>query len=301
MKLSIIIPTHNRKNVLLQTLKEFCEQTYKDFEIIIVDDGSNDGTRQVVTELKLPLEIKYFFQKNKGPAAARNLGTKQAMGEIIFFTGDDIIPSKELIEEHINSHKNRKENVVVLGYTTWSPKIRKTPFRKYISEKHFAYSDIIDNENVFWGSFYTSNISIKKSFLERTQLFDEDFKHAAYEDSEIGYRLFKLGMQTVFNQAAIAYHNHNLSFRNYEKTMFYKGKSAVLLSEKVPALKEKANFKESNTFFRHVFKKLIFNKFSLAIITQVICFLDGLCIPLPESIYRKILGYYYVQGIKNGK
>jgi glycosyltransferase involved in cell wall biosynthesis len=301
MKVSVIIPTYNRKKFLSQTLKHFCDQNYKNFEILIVDDGSTDCTKEMIEKSKLPLEIKYFFQENKGPAAARNLGIKHATGEIIFFTGDDIIPSENLIKEHVSSHEGQGENIVILGRTLWFSKIRKTPFRKYIADKHFAYAGISDKDNVFWGSFYTSNISIKKSFLEKTELFDESFKYAAYEDSEIGYRLSKLGMRMIFNKMAIAYHNHNLSFKNYEKTMFYKGKSAVLLSKKVPALKAKADFKESNNFLKSILKKMIFNKFFLTIITQIICFLDGIYIPLPGFIYRKILGYYYIQGIKNGK
>jgi len=301
MKLSVIIPTYNRKDNLVKTLKAFSQQSYKNFEIIIVDDGSIDSTGEVVKRLSLSLEMKYVFQQNKGPASARNLGIRQAKGEIVFFTGDDIIPSENLLQEHINIHQTAKRNIVVLGYTKWAPQIKVTPFRKYITDYHFAYPSIVDENNVNWGYFYTSNISINKDFLEKAGLFDEEFPYAAYEDTELGYRLFQYGMRMVFNKEAIAYHNHLINFKSYQNTMFNKGKSAVILAKKVPQLKRKASFRETDNLLRCFLKKLILNNFVLPIFTEIICFLDKLFIPLPKLFYAKILDYYRVQGIKKAQ
>ncbi|MBU1289932.1 glycosyltransferase family 2 protein [Patescibacteria group bacterium] len=298
MKLSVVIPTYNRRDTLIETLKAFSRQSYKNFEIIIVDDGSTDGTEEVVKGINLSLKIKYIFQQNKGPASARNLGIKQAKNEIIFFTGDDIIPSENLLEEHINIHRTANENISVLGYTKWAPQIRITPFRKYITDYHFAYPSINDENNVDWGYFYTSNVSIRKKFLEKTELFDEEFPYAAYEDSELGYRLFKNGMRTVFNKKAVAYHNHPINFKSYQKTMFNKGQSSIILAQKIPALEYKSKYKETKNPIRLFFKKLIFSKPIMFLTTEIICFLDKLLIPLPKIIYVKILDYYRVQGIK---
>ena len=126
MKLNIIIPTYNRKKELIETLKAFSNQTYRDFEIIIVDDGSTDGTVDILKNLDLPFKIKCIFQNHGGPAVARNQGIKKSNSKILFFTGDDIIPSENLLEEHINIHQERKkDNLVVLGYTQWDPRIKK--------------------------------------------------------------------------------------------------------------------------------------------------------------------------------
>jgi len=113
---SVIIPTYNRKEILERTLRTYSDQTYpKDkFEVIVIDDGSTDGTEHVVKSLVggSNYKLRYFRQDNKGPAAARNLGINEAAGEIVLITGDDCIPDPKLIEEHVRYHDlNAGENV----------------------------------------------------------------------------------------------------------------------------------------------------------------------------------------------
>ncbi|MDI6642063.1 MAG: glycosyltransferase family A protein, partial [Elusimicrobiota bacterium] len=117
---TIIIPTYNRKNVLRKCLNALSNQVCKsDFEVIIIDDGSTDGTEDFVKQLIsiTPYYVRYFRQKNKGPAAARNVGIKNATGEIILFMGDDIIADSNLLYEHLSWHiKFSDNNIGVLGY-----------------------------------------------------------------------------------------------------------------------------------------------------------------------------------------
>jgi len=298
MRLDVIINTFNRKDILIKTLKAFALQSYKDFELIIADDGSTDGTKQAIEELNSPFKIRYFFQENSGaPASPRNLGLKNSKSEIILFLGDDIIPSKDLLKEHIKAHQVDKEELVVLGYTKWASQIKMTPFRKYLTNYHFSYDNIIDKENVHWGYFYTSNVSIRRSFLEKVGLFDENLFYA-YEDAEFGYRAFLKGMRMVFNEKAVGYHNHPVDFRGYQKAMFNRGAAAVALGQKVPPLEYKANYKETNNPIRLFFKKIVFNNFITPITVEVINILDKLFIPLPQSVYYKIMDYHRVKGIK---
>lgn len=303
MRISIIIPTYNRKDVLIKTLKTFTQQSHDDFEIIIVDDGSEDGTKEAIERLNLSFKLRYFFQNNKGPASARNLGIKKAKEDIIFFTGDDIIPSPDLLKEHIYLHEQKNEKLVVLGYTQWAPQIKITPFRKYIANYHFNYSAIIDHENVNWRYFYTSNISMNKNFLEKTGLFNEEFSYAAYEDSELAYRMSQWGMKMIFNKKAIAYHNHPVDFKGYQKTMINRGKSLILLAKKIPELGKNINCLETKNPIKLFFKKIIFNRLILFFIVGIISFLDKLMTPIPIIVYSKIMNYYRLQGIKsyNGK
>ncbi|MBU0999517.1 glycosyltransferase family 2 protein [Patescibacteria group bacterium] len=301
MRLSVVIPTYNRKDVLIETLKAFSQQSYKNFEVIIVDDGSSDGTKEAINKLNLPFKISYFFQKNKGPASARNVGIKKAQEKIIFFTGDDIIPSPDLLKKHITMHQQGNSNLVVLGYTQWAPQIKITPFRKYIAGYHFNYSAIADKNNVNWRYFYTSNVSVSKDLLEKIGLFDEEFIYAAYEDSELAYRMSKQGMKMVFNKEAIAYHNHLTNFKSYQRTMINKGKSLAILAKKVPQLEKKSSVYETSNPLRYFLKKIIFNNLTLPLLTAIICFLDKISITLPKSFYTKILNYYYLQGIKASK
>jgi glycosyltransferase involved in cell wall biosynthesis len=94
-KISVIIPTYNRSELLKEAIKSVLNQSYSDFEIIVVDDGSTDDTRAVVTSYNSS-KIIYFFQENRGRSSARNRGIKLARGEYVaFLDSDDIfMPNK---------------------------------------------------------------------------------------------------------------------------------------------------------------------------------------------------------------
>ena len=100
MEISIVIPTYNRKDQLRQCLESCFAQDYPqdDFEVIVVDDASSDGTKDMLRELSQQSpNLRYFFQRHKGPAAARNLGLKQSRAEVVGFTDSDCILSKNWI------------------------------------------------------------------------------------------------------------------------------------------------------------------------------------------------------------
>lgn len=242
MKLSVIIPTYNRKNVLIKCLNALFEQIYpkSNFEIIVIDDGSTDGTESVVKEIikKLPVELRYFKQENRGPGAARNVGIKNAKGDIVLFIGDDIIATPTLLEEHMKWHKsNPEDNVAILGFVTWSPEIEITPFMKWLENggPQFHFWQIQDKTEIdIQKYFYTSNISLKREFLlDNNLLFDEDFPYAAYEDIELGYRLKKVRMILKYNKNAISYHYHCTSVDDACQRMIKVGESAYIFSKKM--------------------------------------------------------------------
>jgi glycosyltransferase involved in cell wall biosynthesis len=94
--ISVIIPTYNRGYVIRQTLDSVLVQTISDFEILIVDDGSTDDTKQIIDEIK-DSRIKYFYQNNGGVSSARNLGLKNAQGKFVcFLDSDDLWPANFL-------------------------------------------------------------------------------------------------------------------------------------------------------------------------------------------------------------
>ena len=103
--ISVIIPTCNRAEVLEKALTCFLTQTLPPsrFEVIVIDDGSTDRTGGLVKGLqgKMTYQLSYIKQENQGPAAARNRGLKQAASDIILFIGDDILPSDDLLQQHL--------------------------------------------------------------------------------------------------------------------------------------------------------------------------------------------------------
>lgn len=271
---SIIIPTFNRSEILVKALLSLFAQDYdcKKFEILIVDDGSTDDTKKLVSSLKnknSSFDIKYFYQKNKGPAAARNIAIKESRGEIILILNDDTISASNLVSKHIKFHKKfSNEKYGLLGFVTWSPELTITPFMKWLEEggPQTNYGKLEGNKAEWW-HFWTCNISLKKSFIQKIGDFDESFPYAAWEDIEYGYRMGLQGLKLVYDQTAIGYHYHPTSLRSMVNKMKEHGASAVVLGEKVedksylpplavPKLAEKLDFFDRIVFTANVEKSL---------------------------------------------
>ncbi len=99
-KVSVIIPTYNEENTIAECLESLSQQTYKDTEIIVVDDGSTDNTLNVVETVHCSLfTVHLLRQKHKGPGEARNLGAKNAKGEILVFVDADMTFERDFIEK----------------------------------------------------------------------------------------------------------------------------------------------------------------------------------------------------------
>src|SRR5437868_7134370 len=90
-KVSVIIPTYNRGKLITRAVNSVLNQTFNDFEIIIVDDGSKDETKNILMPYQNQKKnrIKYFYQENRGISAARNRGIKESTGEYIAFLDSD--------------------------------------------------------------------------------------------------------------------------------------------------------------------------------------------------------------------
>ncbi len=137
---------------------------------------STDGTHSVVSEISLaaPFPVRYFRQENKGPAAARNVGIKEAAGEIIQFTDDDIIPGDALVAEHMDSHTQFPQTSnAVLGNVTWALDIKATPFMKWYGSDGplFSYAQFAGRTELEHAHFYTCNLSLKTAFFAQQRYF----------------------------------------------------------------------------------------------------------------------------------
>jgi glycosyltransferase involved in cell wall biosynthesis len=213
---SVIIPTYNRKETLLRCLKHYERQTFSldRFEVIVVDDGTTDGTWEMLNELQGKLKYRFSCHRkeNGGPGPARNLGIRNAVGEVLLIVGDDIIPDCNLLSEHHSWHSDMypEENMGVLGFVTWDVDPHPSPFMIWLERGYQnAYNLIRNREEVGWKFSYTGNISLKRGFLERIdEYFDETALKYGYEDIEWGFRLYKKGFRLFYNEHAVGYHNH---------------------------------------------------------------------------------------------
>ena len=270
MKLTIVVPTYNRSEMLGRALRGLLNQTLpaKQYEIVIVDDGSTDSTPQVVAEIGAPeWRLRYFRQENRGPAAARNHGVREARGEIILFTGDDCIPDERLLEEHLRAH-DAEGDIGVIGHVAWHPELKVTAFMMFLEEGvQFGFKRIEDPEDVPYWAFYTSNCSLHRRWLEMAGGFDEDFKHAAWEDIELAYRLSQRGFRIIYRPAALTYHLHAITLESYLQRQRVAGRAVVTFWRKHPELKEQLGILHAThpTAVKQLYEAMLSHAFSLGI------------------------------------
>lgn len=220
-RVSVIVTTFNRRPVLLRTLDALAAQTWNDFEVIVVDDGSGDDTW---TELQKwrdahpgALGLKIFTQPNTGQGIARNNGLEHAAGELVLFIGDDIIPDPDFVEQHVRRHRELGMPCAVVGYTDWERSaMQVTPLLEHVNEAghQFGYRYMKDGEDVPYTCFYTSNVSLPREVLG-PRPFDPEFRTYGWEDVEVGYRLNKRGVRIVYNQQARARHLHPMDLKDF--------------------------------------------------------------------------------------
>jgi glycosyltransferase involved in cell wall biosynthesis len=225
LKISVVIPTYNRVEMLLNCLDALSRQSlpFSQFEVLVVDDGSQDETSKRVKERSFPYAFKFLQEKHGGAASARNRGIKEAKGEIILFTDDDCIPSEGLLEEHAKAHESEAMRVV-RGPVV----IVRSPSE--ISNGKFRLSHFSMN------FFCTSNASVRKEWLLKAGGFDESF--GRWEDAELGWRLRHMGLKRVFLPHAPVFHwKPEWPVGKLVKTALADGRAAANLYKRHPGLR----------------------------------------------------------------
>lgn len=194
--ITVQICSHNRCQVLQKVLESLFDQTLGTdrFELVLVDDGSTDGTKEMIQRLQAPYHITYCkHERNMGLATARNTGLRAAQGRVILIIDDDVIADPHMLEEHWKVHQQHDKCVC----NGWVNHVTK-PERP--AHPQFTMADI--STSFFW----TSNVSVKRRDLFAAGLFDEDFKEYGWEDQEMGLRLMAIGVRKHNNFKAVGFH-----------------------------------------------------------------------------------------------
>ena len=127
---SVVIPTFNRMDVLPEVLAALeAQEEAPSFEVVVIDDGSSDGTAEWLAGCRWRIPVEAVSQPNRGPAEARNRGVQLASGGRVAFLGDDTVPSRGWLAAHYRAVQARsdRDRVAVLGYTGWHSRMRLMP------------------------------------------------------------------------------------------------------------------------------------------------------------------------------
>ena len=181
---SIVIPTYNRANHLPKAIESVLAQSFTDWELIIVDDGSTDNTRELVASYNEP-RIKYFYQENAERSAARNNGIRNAKGEwICFLDSDDFFLPNHLhvFSSFVKEHDLQPSFLVSGGYDEENGSFIEKPSYSDLNRIHPA-KFILEKTTIT-----TISVCIHKQCFEK-HLFIEDFKKSYWEDTHLWIRL----------------------------------------------------------------------------------------------------------------
>jgi peptidoglycan/xylan/chitin deacetylase (PgdA/CDA1 family)/glycosyltransferase involved in cell wall biosynthesis len=237
---SVIIPTWKRADLLREVLDSLEAQTSPVFEVVIVSDGEDEATRALADGVQFRLPIAwYFHDSNRGQAAARNTGAKNAHGDILLFLDDDTLANPTLVEKHL-AHHNRAGSIAVAGRITEqriNPITRPTDrFLQANWEKTLAAcadrlsATGIDSvgEDFEAGLAFGLNCSIARRAFLQSGGFTEALR-TTDEDMEMGIRLYRAGINFVFEPDAVVTHRSAKELTDYLRNCWNaSGKSDVV-------------------------------------------------------------------------
>ncbi len=233
MFFSVVIPTYNRLPILKKCLKALEAQhipggsVISGYEIVLVDDGSTDGTLEWLQSAADFPHVKSYLQDHQGPAAARNLGVKKALGDTIIFIDSDLVVTENFLIAHAKALTEASCDRVF----TYGRVINTCNFDLPTSEPY----KLTDFSAAY---FATGNVAISRHWLDEAGLFDTRFQLYGWEDLELGVRLKQLGLKLIKCPDAVGYHFHPpfalAQIPNLIDKEIQRGRMGVLFYQKHP-------------------------------------------------------------------
>jgi glycosyltransferase involved in cell wall biosynthesis len=298
---TVVIPTYNRKPILEKCLKAlenqvFEDQIIKNYEIIVVDDGSTDGTVLWLEDQKNNFpHVVVFCQNHQGAAIARNLGVTKAQGDFIIFIDSDLVVTPCFLQSHAQALIKAEKEFNSDRLFTYGAVINTANFENPTAEKY----KITDFSAAY---FATGNVAIAKKWLEEVGLFDSRFKQYGWEDLELGVRLKQLGLKLIKCPLAVGYHWHppfNLDqIPRLIDQEIQRGRMGILFYQKHPSWEVKMMIQMT------IFHRLLWGLLSLGgllnekTLAPLLQWLINLGKPqLALEIARIFLNWYNVKGV----
>ena len=222
---SIVIPVFNRPEEVRELLESLTKQTYKNFEVVIVEDGSTNDSKKEVDSFRDQLEISYYFKENSGQGFSRNYGFERAKGEwFIVFDSDCIIPKDyfQIVKNYLEDHDLDAYGGPDAAHESF------TPVQKAIS---YSMTSLFTTGGIRGGKKHIGpyhprsfNMGISKEVFEKTKGYILPKKG---EDIEFSIRIIESGFRTGLISDAYVYHKRRTNFRQFFKQLHFFGTARI--------------------------------------------------------------------------
>ncbi|HZN04816.1 MAG TPA: glycosyltransferase [Candidatus Polarisedimenticolia bacterium] len=231
MQASVVINTYNKGGTLARVLEALERQegvAPESFEVVVRDDGSSDDTWSRLQGMvpRWGGRLVCSRGENTGVSEARNIGVREARGEIVIILADDIVAGPRLVAEHLRRQEMERPDgpCAVVGRVLWPPELDHDPFRHWLDHggPQFAYWRIKDTV-IGPRFFYACNIAARRD-LFLAHPFDPAIRYG-YEDTELGLRLQRAGVRLLYHPAAWGHHHHPRSIEEFRQRQYRVGRS----------------------------------------------------------------------------
>src|SRR2546423_1524068 len=221
MRFSIVIPTHQRRDLVVRMVGALDRQELRDFEVIAVADGCTDGTAAALRALQTRFPLTVLEQPHRGAAAARNAGAAVARGELLVLLDDDMEADPALLAEHDRSHREGAD--LALGDIPLHPDSPSTAIAavtgRWAERRRRRLST--PGAEVPVTDLIGGQMSIPRATFERLGGFDVSFTRRGGldpgADLDFGYRVRSLGLRVVFNPAAVSHQYYEVDAADYTR------------------------------------------------------------------------------------
>lgn len=203
---STIIPVYNRRQYIVRCLESLFQQSYSLFEIIVVDDGSTDGTGKVLQDIQDPRLKVFYLTENRGPSFTRNFALEKAKGEIIALIDSDCVAHEDWLKEILKPFSYDPAIKIVGG------KIEDPPISNYWELVNKG-GDFVANHTGYVTKVIGCNMAFKREKASNKP-FDERISHITSEDFDLCLRYLNQGYSIFYNSSAKVTHHRRSNFRS---------------------------------------------------------------------------------------
>lgn len=232
---SVVIASRDRRELLRRCLDALARQdaVAGGFEVVVVDDGSGDGTREMLDSLAPPFELRALRNRAAGKAEALNTGIGAARGELLLFLDDDMIADPGLVAAHLEAHRESPRTLGI-GAITQRPRDGRDWYAHAFARGWNEHMAERRRERIGWADCYGANFSAPREAFDRIGEFKPELVTA--EDIEMGYRLERAGYVPTYLPRAHGVHDDQKSGRRMLADQRRQGEIHVRLGERCPEM-----------------------------------------------------------------